>query len=439
MKKSLLFIIALLFTTSAFSQNVIQLFNSANDFFKLLQEEKFTGAHAFFDDTLKTKLPEESLKKLWSDIGNKFGKAESFDAIQSKAEGEFFAVTVEGKFAKGDQNFIIGFNKMQKIVGIFLAPSKKVTTYLKPAYVDTALYAEKSVYIGPPGKQLAAIITTPKNVKNFPMVVFVHGSGPGDMDETVGANKPFKDLAGGLASKGIGSVRYVKRTLIYPNEFAGPYTVKEEVLDDEAAAIAAAKTTVGADPKNVYVFGHSLGGMLAPKMATLSPDLAGIILAAAPARKLTDIIVDQNKYMFEQANDTSAVFKQQLANAIVEIDKSRISQLGTTIKPDSVILGLPAKYWADLNSYDQVAVAKTLSKPRIYVVQGGNDFQVSKTDFDLWNEALSKKKNVTLKFYPDLNHLLSSQTGKGTMAQYQAAASVSDVLVNDLITWIKAK
>ncbi|MFD2583561.1 DUF3887 domain-containing protein [Pedobacter vanadiisoli] len=439
MKKSLLFIIALLFTTSAFSQNVIQLFNSANDFFKLLQEEKFTNAHAFFDDTLKTKLTEENLKKLWIDIGAKYGKAESFDAIQSKAQGEFFAVTVEGKFANGDQNFIVGFNKMQKIVGIFLAPSKKVTTYLKPAYVDTALYVEKSVYIGPAGKQVAAIITTPKNVKNFPMVVFVHGSGPADMDETVGANKPFKDLAGGLASKGIGSVRYVKRTLIYPNEFVSPYTVKEEVLDDAGAAIAIAKTAVGADPKNIFVFGHSLGGMLAPKMATLSPDLAGIILAAAPARKLTDVIVDQNQYMFDQANDTTAAFKKQLADAMIEIDKSRISQLGTTIKPDSIILGLPAKYWADLNSYNQVVTAKSLSKPRIYVLQGGNDFQVSKTDFDLWNEALGKKKNVTLKFYPDLNHLLSPQSGKGTMAQYQAAASVSDVLVNDLVLWIKAK
>ncbi len=439
MKKSILFIIALLFTTTAFSQNVIQLFNSANDFFKLLQEEKFTQAHAFFDDTLKTKLPEESLKKLWGDIGTKFGKSESFDAIQSKTQGDFFSVTVEGKFANGDQNFILGFNKQQKIVGIFLAPSKKVASYLKPSYIDTSLYSEKSVYVGPAGKQLAAIVTTPKNAKNFPMVVFVHGSGPGDMDETVGANKPFKDLAGGLASKGIGSIRYVKRTLVYPNEFATPYTVKEEVLDDAGAAIAMAKTVAGADPKSVYVFGHSLGGMLAPKMATLTPDLAGIILAAAPARKLTDIIVDQNNYMFNLANDTTAAFKKQLADAMVEIDKSRITQLGTTIKPDSVILGLPAKYWADLNSYNQVAVAKSLSKPKIYVLQGGNDFQVGKTDFDLWNAALAKKKNVVLKFYPDLNHLLSSQTEKGTMAQYQAAVSVSETLVNDIAQWIKAK
>ncbi|TCD10250.1 DUF3887 domain-containing protein [Pedobacter frigidisoli] len=439
MKKSILFVIALLFATSAFSQNVIQLFNGANDFFKLLQEEKFTDAHAFFDDTLKTKLTEDNLKKLWTDLGSKYGKAESFDAIQSKAQGDFFAVTVEGKFANGDQNFILGFNKAQKIVGIFLGSAKVASAYLKPAYADTNLYREKAIYIGEAKRQLAAIVTTPKNIKNFPMVVFVHGSGPGDMDETVGANKPFKDLATGLASKGIGSIRYVKRTLVYPNEFTTQFTVKEEVLNDAASAIAMAKTVVGADPKSIYVFGHSLGGMLAPKIASTAPELAGIVLAAAPARKLTDIIIDQNKYMFDLSKDTTEANKKQLANAVIEINKSRISQLGTTIKPDSVILGLPAKYWADLNSYNQVNVAKGLTKQKIYILQGGNDFQVSKTDFDLWNTALGKKKNVTLKFYPELNHLLSTQIEKGTMAQYQIPVNVSDVLVNDLSLWIKGK
>jgi len=438
MKRSILFVVVLLFTTTAFSQNVIQLFNSANDFFKVLQEEKFADAHTFFDDTLKTKLTEDNLKKLWFDLGSKYGKAESFDAIQSRAQGEFFAVTVEGKFANGEQNFILGFNKAQKIVGIFLAPPKNAVAYAKPVYADTNLYSEKQVYVGPAGRQLAAIITTPKNLKNFPVVVFVHGSGPSDMDETVGANKPFKDLAGGLASKGIGSVRYVKRTLIYPNEFSKPYTVKEEVLDDAAAVVAFAKTIAGANPKNIYVFGHSLGGMLAPKLAATSPDIAGVILAAAPARKLSDIIADQNRYMFELSKDTSAQNKKYLDDAILQINKSRITQLGTTIKPDSAILGLPAKYWTDLNAYNQVTTAKSLTK-KMYVLQGGYDFQVGKTDFDLWNTALSKKKNVTLKYYPELNHLLSPQTEKGSMAQYQTPVNVSESLVNDLAVWIKSK
>lgn len=439
MKKSILFVIALLFTTAAFSQNVISLFNGANNFFALMQEEKFADARGYFDENMKSKITEENLKQLWVDINTKLGKAESLDAIQSKAQGEFFSVTVEGKFANGNQNFLVGFNKEQKIVGLFLVPSQVAKEYIKPTYADTNLYTEKSVYVTSGKHQLAAIITLPKNIKNFPVVVMVHGSGPGDLDETVGANKPFKDLALGLASKGIGSLRYVKRTLIYANEFAGVFTVKEEVLDDAVAAITMAKTIAGADVKSIYLFGHSLGGMLAPRMVTLAPDLAGIILAAAPARQFTDIVIDQNKYMFALSKDTSAVNKKRLDTAIMDIEQSRIKQLGTKIKADSAILGLPASYWIDLNNYDQVATAKKLSKQRIFVVQGGNDFQVSKTDFDIWNTALGKKKNAKLKFYPELNHLLSPQTEKTNTAQYQVPVSVSETLVNDVATFIKEK
>ncbi|PWS30740.1 alpha/beta hydrolase [Pedobacter paludis] len=439
MKKSILFVIALLFTTAAFSQNVISLFNGANTFFALMQEEKFAEARGYFDENMKSKISEENLKQLWVDINTKLGKAESLDAIQSKAQGEFFAVTVEGKFANGNQNFLVGFNKEQKIVGLFLVPSQTAKEYLKPAYADTNLYTEKSVYVTSGKHQLAAIITTPKNVKNFPVVVMVHGSGPSDLDESVGVNKPFKDIAAGIAGKGIASLRYVKRTLIYANEFGGAFTVKEEVLDDALAAITMAKTIAGANSKNIYVFGHSLGGMLAPRMVSLAPDLAGIILASAPARSFTDIIIDQNKYMFALSKDTSEVNKKRLDTAIMDIQVSRIKQLGTKIKADSAILGLPASYWIDLNNYDQVAAAKKLIKQKIFVVQGGNDFQVSKTDFDIWNTALGKKKNAKLKFYPELNHLLSPQTEKGSAAQYQVPVSVSATLINDVAAFIKEK
>ncbi|WP_443936466.1 alpha/beta hydrolase [Pedobacter sp. MW01-1-1] len=439
MKKSFLLVIAfVLVTSAAFSQNVITLFNNANNFFDLLQQEKYLDAHANFEESFKLKLSPDNLMKLWTDLTTKLGKPLSLESIQSKTEGQYFSVTVEGKFEKGEQNFLVGFNKDQKIVGLFFVPAKIANAYQKPVYADTNLYKEKSVYLPIAGHQLAAIVTTPKNVKSFPMVVLVHGSGPSDMDETVGANKPFKDIAAGLAAKGIGTVRYVKRTLIYPNEFAKAYTVKEEVLDDAVSAIAMAKTVVGADKSKIYVMGHSLGGMLAPRLANLSPDLAGIVLAAAPAQKFTDIIEAQNKYMFNLLKDTTEASKKILADAMTEIEKTRISSLGT-LKPDSLILGLPASYWVDLNKYDQVATAKSLNKQRILIIQGGNDFQVTKTDFDIWNAALSNKKNVKLTFYPDLNHLLSPQKEKGTTQQYQTPVSVSAQLINDLVLWIKGK
>lgn len=436
MKKTILLIALLFISTASFSQNVIRLFSKANQFFIFLAEEKFTDAHQFFDETEQTKITADNLKQLWGNITSKIGKPVTLDAVQSKIQGEYYAVTVEGKFENDEQNFIILFNKSDKVVGLYMPP--KVAVYTKPAYADTNLYVEKSVYLKTGAHQLATIITTPKNVKNFPMVVLLHGSGPNDMDESVGPNKPFKDLAQGLASKGIGSIRYVKRTLIYANEFTKTFTVKEEVTDDALSAIAMAKTVPGANPKAIYLFGHSLGGMLAPKIATLTPDLAGLVLAAAPARKLTDIIVEQNKYLYGLSKDTTSIGKKNFEGVLTEIEKSRINKLGT-VKPDSSIIGLPATYWVDLNVYDQLATAKKLTKQRLLIFQGGNDIQVGEVDYNLWKTSLGNKPNVTYKFYPELNHLMSPQTEKSTGAQYQVPVNVSETLVNDLAAWIKAK
>jgi hypothetical protein len=58
------------------------------------------------------------------------------------------------------------------------------------------------------------------------------GSGPIDRDQTVGGNKPFKDLATGLASRGIAVLRYDKRTMIYRAKVATlkDLTVRKEVM-----------------------------------------------------------------------------------------------------------------------------------------------------------------------------------------------------------------
>ncbi len=436
MKKAFLVIALLLVSTVGFSQNVLSLFNKANSFFIYMVEAKYDTAHLFFDETEQTKITPTNLNQLWDNITTNLGKPVTLDAISSKVQGEFYAVTIEGKFEKAEQNFVLMFNKKEKIVGLFMP--KKAATYVKPSYADTTLYTEKSVYLQSGAHQLAAIITTPKNKSNFPVVVLVHGSGPGDMDETVGPNKPFKDIALGLASKGIASVRYVKRTLIYAVEFSKAFTVKEEVLDDAVAAIALAKTIAGVDQKSVYVLGHSLGGMLAPRIATLSPSLKGIILAAAPARKLGDVIIDQNKYLVELAKDTTKVTQANLAEAIKEVEKSKLIKLAPNMKPDSVVLGLPASYWIDLNGYDQVATAKKL-KQRILVFQGGNDFQVPMTDYNIWNAALGKSPTASVKFYPELNHLLSPQTEKTYTQQYQIPVNVSEKLVSDIAVWINGK
>ncbi len=436
--KSFKLILAFLFISQiTFAQSIISLINRADAFFDTMDKGKFEEAHGFFDESVKNKISVDELKLFWLRLGNSLGTYESVDGAQNKTQGEYYQVTLECVFTKGSQGFTFIFNKSEKLVGFFVAPTTTEAVYVAPAYADTNLYTEKEVQVKFAGGQMAGMLTSPKGISNFPLVVFVHGSGPSDMDETIGPNKPFKDLAAGLAAKGIGSIRYVKRSMVYPNSFAKTFTVKEEVLDDALAAIAIARNTPGINKSQIFLMGHSLGGMLAPRIAALAPDLAGIILAAAPARKLSDVIAEQNRYLYATSGDTTAVMKQQFQATVNEIGRSKLLKLGD-IAPDSVILSAPASYWIDINNYDQLASAKKLTK-KILILQGERDFQVSVQDFNIWRTALAANKNVSFKLYPDLNHLLSSQKEKGTGLQYRTPANVSLKLIEDVAIWIKGK
>lgn len=431
-------IIALLFLSQiTFAQSIISLINRADSFFETMNNGKFEEAHGFFDESVKDKISADELKLFWLRLGNSLGTYESVNGAQNRSQGEFYQVTLNCVFTKGNQGFTFIFNKSEKLVGFFVAPTASEAFYVEPAYADTNLYHEKEVELKFDGGQMAGLLTTPKNGTNFPLIVFVHGSGPSDMDESVGPNKPLKDLAAGLAAKGIASIRYVKRSMVYPNYFTKAFTVKEEVLDDALTAVEIARNTPGINKSQIYVMGHSLGGMLAPRIAALTPDLAGIILAAAPARKLSDLIAEQNKYLYVSSGDTTAIMRLQFEETSREIDRTRLLKLGD-IAPDSVILSAPAAYWMDINNYDQLGSARKI-KNRILVIQGENDFQVSVQDFNMWRTALASNKNASFKLYPDLNHLLSSQKQKGNGMQYRIPANVSPKLIEDIAVWIKGK
>jgi len=436
--KSFKILFVLLFISQiTFAQSIVSLINRADLFFDTMDKGNFEEAHGFFDESVKSGITPDELKLFWIRLGNSLGTYQSVDGAKNTIKGDYFQVILTCGFSKGSQTFTFVFNKSEKLLGFFITPVAAEAEYISPAYADTTLYSEKEISIKFVDGQMAGVFTSPKNLTSFPVVIMVQGSGPSDMDETVGPNKPFKDLAAGLAAKGIGSIRYVKRSMVYPRSFNKAFTVKEEVLDDALSAITLANTLPGVNKSQIYLFGHSLGGMLAPKIATLAPSLSGIILAAAPARKLSDLIAEQNMFIYKSSGDTTSAGKKQFIQSTNEIERSRLLKLGD-IAPDSIILGAPAAYWIDLNNYDQVSTAKRI-KNRILILQGGHDFQVSVQDFNIWRTALAANKNASFKLYPDLNHLLSSQKEKGTGAQYRTPANVNPDLINDISLWIKGK
>ena len=92
-------------------------------------------------------------------------------------------------------------------------------------------------------------------------------------------------------------------------------------------------------------------------------------------------------------------------------------------------------YWLDLRGYDPVKTAAQLKIP-ILILQGGRDYQVTSANFDEWTKALAKRKNVTLKSFPDLNHLFMTGQGTSTPAEYAKPNHVSEDVINAIAMWV---
>src|SRR5688572_12707809 len=210
----------------------------------------------------------------------------------------------------------------------------------------------------------------PAGAGPFPAVVLVHGSGSNDRDTSIGPNKPFRDLAEGLASRGLAVLRYDKRTRTHASRIARlrDFTVKEEVVDDAVAAVKKMRETRGIRADRVFVLGHSLGGMLAPRIAAADPSIAGLILMAAATTPLEQAIVNQARYLAMLDGQVSAEEQMTLDSA------AKLAAAVRAIQPSdppivSSPFSAPASYWLDLRGYDPTAAASRLKQPML-VLQG---------------------------------------------------------------------
>jgi dienelactone hydrolase len=403
-----------------------------------LTAQDFATIEAQFTDAMKAALPAGRLGTSWTALLAQAGALKGCGAdprVRTIANTQMVITTCEFERVKVDVQ--VAFDAAGKISGMAMRPAAApATPYTPPAYVNAAAFTEKDVTIGGPDWPLPATLSTPTGAGPFPIVILVHGSGPNDRDETIGPNKPFRDLAGGLASRGIAVLRYDKRTLVHGARAAAlpAMTVKDEVVDDVGEAIKTARGQDRIDPRRVFVLGHSLGGMLIPRILAANPTVAGAIVMAGAARALEDAIVEQMRYIAMGDGVVSPAEQAQIDTAAKNAAAVK-SATAADAAAGTKLMGVSASYWLDLRGYDPPAAAAPL-KVRMLVIQGERDYQVTMAEFARWRSALGSRQDVTFKSYPALNHLFIAGTGKSLPPEYSIASHVSDEVVRDIACWV---
>jgi dienelactone hydrolase len=406
--------------------------------------QDFADAYSNFDQTMQAALPQDQLKQAWDSLIKQAGAYEATLATQPPVhQAQYIVVLITLQFKEGALDMRVVVDPASgKVSGLRFMPNQTEAAkkYQPPAYADPNSFEEREVVVGSDEWQLSGTLTLPKDTGPFPAVVLVHGSGPNDRDETIGPDKPFKDIAWGLAARGIAVLRYEKRTKVYGEKMAAlsTLTVKEETIDDAVAAVDLLRHTNSIDPIRIFVLGHSLGGYLIPRIGQATgSNIAGLIILAGPTRHLEDLMLEQTQYILS------------LDGSISPDDQQRLDQLTHLVKavkdlksgdpsPQGGLLGAPAAYWLDLQHYQPAQLASSLTVP-LFILQGERDYQVTLQDFQGWKDALSSKSNVQLKTYPDLNHLFMTGTGKSTPTEYNTPANVSVSIIDDIAAWVKQR
>jgi dienelactone hydrolase len=303
-----------------------------------------------------------------------------------------------------------------------------MTDWTHPPYADPARFTEHEITLDGGERTTSGTLTLPTKPSGIG-VVLLAGGGPFDRDETSGPNKPLKDLAWGLAGRGVAVLRFDKFTAGRPELMAEPgFTMTAEYVPHAVAAVRLLQQHVD----RVILIGHSMGGKVAPLIAAEEPAVAGVVIMAGDTQPMHHAAVRVMKYLAQ--TDPKAV----PAAAVAQFERKAAVVDSADLSPETADLpfGAPGSFWLEQREYDPVGTAAKLDVP-ILILQGGRDYQVTVAD-DLigWRRGLADRPNATIKILDADNHLFFPGTGPSTMNDYQSPQHVDPEVVTTILNWL---
>lgn len=420
MKKSALTSMLLfLFSLSLYAQNE----EIGKSFIQTLFVEKnYDKAYDFLDAETQKTITLSALKDTGPKIELQLGKFKNIIDIHNEKNVFIYY----SAFDKMNLDVKISFDDASKINGFYVAPHKEI---VKDENGLGSEFKVKSNSIELKGTLLLA-----KENNQKKMVIFVHGSGPNDRNESVNGNKPFKDIAEGLYNLGISSYRYDKRTYSNPETLSDKSTIDDEVTNDVLNVVDFFKANKQFDGYEIIVLGHSLGAFMMPRIANKSTNIHKIIMMAGNNRPLDTAIYEQYNYLYSL--HPSEEMKEETQKVKQQIENLHSKDFNDSTPKDKLPLGLSAIYWKSLLDYNPIKEVKKVTIP-ILILQGERDYQVTLVDFNNWKKALKKDKKVQFISYEKLNHLFLAGEGAPNPEEYAVKGHVETKVINDIANFIK--
>ncbi|MGK3202764.1 alpha/beta hydrolase family protein [Amycolatopsis sp. MEPSY49] len=375
---------------------------------KSLIEERFDEVAGRFSPDLRAAVPPDALRSAWA------AAAVAPVGVTGPTVSEpGQAGLVRVRVPVGGFTVVMSVDDEGVLHGLRFAPASD-PSWTPPSYADTRSFTEREITLG---SGTGATVTSPMAAGGAG-VVLLAGGGPFDRDESSGPNKPLKDLAWGLASRGVTVVRFDKPT--------GARTMTDEYVPHAVEALAVLRREPGVG--RLFVVGHSMGGKVAPRVAEADPSVAGLVILAGDAQPMHHAAVRVARHL-ALGESTVEAFERQAEL----IDSSRLTPATSSAE---LPFGWPASYWLDLRGYDPVAATARLAVP-VFLGQGGRDYQVTVAD-DLarWQAGLENRSGVTVRVYGSVDHLFFPGEGPSTPADYARPGHVDHDVISDVAGWV---
>ncbi len=385
---------------------------------------EFKAVTADFDENVAKNIDETALKQGWDSVVSLAGEYMAPYGVNTSQNSGLTVVHTTLEYKNMGVVLSISYNSDGTIAGIWVS-----TETIESDLTETEQFGESFITIGE--HSLKGVVTLPKNAENYPVAVLVQGSGASDYNETIGANKPFKEIAHYLAQNGIASVRINKRYFQKPELPQENITIYGEYMDDIYAAIDYSKQNISRD---VFVVGHSLGAMSAPKIAR-DNNATGVVMLAGTINGLEDVVYEQNMATLETMDEYSKKEKDKIRQAIMDgVAAVKALKPGDT----DPVLGIPASYWLSLKDLKAEEYLNNTQLP-VLVMQGTADFQVSyEDDYQKMERLFGGKDNFVFKEYDGLNHIFMPQSKPGVIdvSEYREENHIPEYVLKDIAEFI---